>query len=580
MKVLLVAVNAKYIHSSLGTRYLKTYCQSLPCQIEIAEYTINNHLLPIADDILGHAPDFIGIECYIWNIELIKKLLPLLKKLLPHAKICCGGPEVSYDVENFMQEFPCVDYLVRGEGEDVFFSLLEDLCANKIPQNPALAQRNFDGSINIGYPSSVPSLDRLPFPYSEADLAELKGRIIYYESSRGCPFSCKYCLSCATRGVRYRSLDKVFSELQFFASHNVRQVKFVDRTFNADKKHFIPIIEFLAKLDCKTNFHFEMAIDILDDEGFAALKKLPKGRVQLEIGIQSTNERTLSEVSRKNNWSKIAANIRRIIALGTIHVHTDLIIGLPQENMQSLHNSFNDAYALKPQMLQVGFLKFLKGSAMEDLVEPYRYQYMDSAPYEVLASNDLSAKELRFLRLFVEVFELYGNSGRFACLLEYLHQKAGNDYFSLFSKLASFWLKEGLYKKKHAPQELYTLICNFARQEFKLNEDTFLKQACRFDLLASENGKFRNKSASVLADKDLAAFWKKGGGAEKYAHDYKFSSWRDAKRDFALEIFSFDMLQFLNSGKIEEKKTVLLFDYRGETAKITAIPINEIIKED
>lgn len=285
MKVLLTAINAKYIHSSLAIRYIYKNCQDLSCDIEMLEVSINNHLIDIANQIFDARPDILGISCYIWNIELVKQLLPLVHRLLPNCKIICGGPEVSYATKEFMQDFPMVDFVVRGEGEKAFHDLLQALLNEKNNEEikiAGIAKRNSDDTIDENIAVTVSDLDEIIFPYDDNDIENLKDKIIYYESSRGCPYSCKYCLSCATKGVRYRSLDKVFAELSYFIKHNVRQVKFVDRTFNADKKHYLPILEFIAKQDCRTNFHFEIVAHHIDDEIKAVLKKMPRVEYNLK----------------------------------------------------------------------------------------------------------------------------------------------------------------------------------------------------------------------------------------------------------------------------------------------------------
>ncbi|WP_196599501.1 B12-binding domain-containing radical SAM protein [Pectinatus frisingensis] len=574
MKLLLIAVNAKYIHSSLAVRYLRNYCRDLPCSIEISEFTINNHLLEIADQIFDKKPDIIGFDCYIWNIELIKKLLLLLNKLLPDTKIICGGPEVSYDTKSFMRNFPMVDFVIRGEGEQPLHSLLSSLLEDKLPDTiPGLAYRCSQTDEKIGFPVVFPDLNKLPFPYCEKDIAELGERIIYYESSRGCPYSCKYCLSCATKGVRYRAIDKVLAELSFFIAHDVKQVKFVDRTFNADKKHFMPIWEFLSKQNCRTNFHFEVAIDHLDEDALALLKQMPTGRIQLEAGIQSTNTNTLKQVSRVNNWSKITANIHTILSQKNIHIHTDLIIGLPYENMVSLHNSFNEAYALQPDMLQVGFLKLLKGSAMESLVTEHNYEFMPTAPYQVLSNNYLSADEMRFLRTFVEVFDLFYNSGRFRYTVRYLCKFTQNDAFIFFTALTRFWHKRQLDKTPHSPKLLYDYLADFVNIWQPVQRKT-VNELLRFDALCSDGGRFKAEFlpwSEKKLHKTLENFWKNSVAVKKYIPDYKFINWRDIKTKYHVEYFTVDVLQFEQTGDIKSKTSPVLFLYTRPAVKKISI---------
>ncbi|WP_196592507.1 B12-binding domain-containing radical SAM protein [Pectinatus sottacetonis] len=566
MKLLLIAINAKYIHSSLSIRYLKTYCDKLPCEIKLTEFTINNHLLEIADQIFDEFPDILGIDCYIWNIELIKKLLPLIKKMLPHTKIICGGPEVSYKTKEFMTAFPIVDYVIRGEGEKVLFSLLKNILADTSTTDiPGLAQYTEEKTIQESFPVVLANLNELPFPYTDSDIKQLGERIIYYESSRGCPFSCKYCLSCATKGVRYRSLDKVLKELSFFVRHNVKQVKFVDRTFNASKKHFLPILEFLAKQNCRTNFHFEAAIDYLDTEALSILQRMPPGRVQLEIGIQSTNTETLQQINRTNHWQKIVNNINAIKSFENIHIHADLIIGLPLENIVSFEKSFNTVYQLYPHMLQVGFLKLLKGSAMENLVKPHRYKFMDTAPYEVLANKYLSVKEIRQLRIFVDVFEVYYNSGRFSLTLQYLINKNNFNAFSFFTSLASFWHIRLLDKASHSPKALYKYLNDFASNN-KSSSPQILDNLLRFDALSSDQGHFRPLFLN-WSEKDkhstIKNFWKNTPVVKKYITAYVFADWRTIRNNYHIEYFSIDILHFAETHEIIDNPCIILFIYNG-----------------
>ena len=473
MKVLLTAINAKYIHSSLAIRYIYKNCQDLSCDIEMLEVSINNHLIDIANQIFDARPDILGISCYIWNIELVKQLLPLVHRLLPNCKIICGGPEVSYATKEFMQDFPMVDFVVRGEGEKAFHDLLQALLDDKNNEEikiAGIAKRNSDDTIDENIAVTVSDLDEIIFPYNDNDIENLKDKIIYYESSRGCPYSCKYCLSCATKGVRYRSLDKVFAELSYFIKHNVRQVKFVDRTFNADKKHYLPILEFIAKQDCRTNFHFEIVAHHIDDEIKAVLKKMPKGRVQFEIGIQSTNLKTLGQISRANPWEEMTNNIKSIMAYGNIHLHVDLIIGLPYEDITSFAKSFNDVYLLQADMLQVGFLKLLKGAAMNDLIQEHDYVYMPQAPYQVISNKYMDYATMRKLQIFVDVLELYYNAGRFKYTIINLIKQYNQDAYTFFADFAQYWQAKKLHLAPHAPKNLYVFLYDFIEQNSKIKD--------------------------------------------------------------------------------------------------------------
>lgn len=564
IKVLLLGINAKYIHSSLAIRYLHKYCKDLPCEMEMLEVSINNHLIEIANLIFDAKPDVVSIACYIWNIELVKLLIPLVKKMLPKATIICGGPEVSYATQEFMQEITDVDYVVRGEGEEIFYKLIQDLLANKPNEDInilGVAKRKANGEISPSIAVTVADLDTIAFPYDDDDIENLKEKIIYYESSRGCPYSCKYCLSCATRGVRYRSLDKVFAELSYFIRHNVRQVKFVDRTFNADKKHYLPILQFIAKQDCRTNFHFEIVAHHIDDEIKAILKTMPKGRVQFEIGIQSTNLQTLGQISRANPWHEMTNNIKSIMAYGNIHLHVDLIIGLPYEDVHSFAKSFNDVYALKADMLQVGFLKLLKGAAMNDLIEKYDYVYMPQAPYQVISNKYIDYTTMRQLQIFVDVLELYYNAGRFKYTIEHLITLYNEDAYQFFADFAVYWREQKLHLAPHSPKVLYDFLYNFIEANDKFSDKQFIYNILKFDALLSDRGKFKPvclpwQEASKKATDDFYMSEK----ALPYVRNYEFKSWRDLKKKFHIEIFDYDINAYLQ-GKIIAEKNCMMFAY-------------------
>ena len=563
MNVVLTTLNAKYIHSSLALRYLKAYCKSI-CSIEIAEFTINNHVLDIVGQIYEKRPTIIGFACYIWNIEMTMKIINMLRKVLPETKIICGGPEISYDGIRFLQENPAVDYLVQGEGEIAFYQLLAALQERKDTADimGVVGQGEFSASKGAVV---VKNLDSIPFPYTNQDIAELKDKIIYYESSRGCPFSCQYCLSSATKGVRFFHLDRVLEELGFFIRHDVRQVKFVDRTFNAKKSHYLPILKFLLEQDCRTNFHFEIAADIIDDEVLAILEKMPKGRVQLEIGIQSTNEETLASIQRKNQWDKIVYNVTRILSFKNIHLHLDLIIGLPKEDYHSFAKSFNEVYALKPHMLQIGFLKMLKGSGITKNHQEDRYVYMDTAPYQVLANQYISYAEIRQLQIFEEVFEMYYNAGRFRHTTDYLIGLENEDAFLFYEKLTNYWRLQDLHLVAHTTKSLYRYLYDFCLIHYHKNMN-MIKEIMKFDALVSDKGNIRPDFLAWnedLYDERNAEFWR-GNAAEKYIESYKFTTWRDIKKKYHIESFSIDIVAFIQRGKLVESNTIILFSFYNE----------------
>lgn len=567
MKVLLTAINAKYIHSSLAIRYLYKNCQDLPCELSMLEVSINNHLIDIANQIFDAKPDILGISCYIWNIELVKQLLPLVHKLLPNCIIICGGPEVSYDTKVFMQDFPMVKFVIRGEGEESFHSLLENLLNKQdidLINIQGVAKRCSNNTIDENIAVTVANLDTIAFPYDDDDIIALKDKIIYYESSRGCPYSCKYCLSCATKGVRYRSLEKVFAELSYFIKHNVRQVKFVDRTFNADKQHYLPILEFIAKQNCRTNFHFEIVAHHIDEEIKTVLQKMPKGRVQFEIGIQSTNLKTLGQISRANPWEEMTNNIKSIMSYGNIHLHVDLIIGLPYEDITSFAKSFNDVYALKADMLQVGFLKLLKGAGMNNLIEEHDYVYMPQAPYQVISNKYMDYNIMRKLQIFVDVLELYYNSGRFRHTITNLIKQYNQDAYSFFADFAQYWQKQNLHLAPHSPKNLYVFLYNFILQNNKFKDKLYIYNVLKFDALLTDNGKIKISTLpwQEISKQSTDEFYM-SEQALPYIHNYQFKTWRDLKKKFSIEIFDYDMNKAINC-EIVTYKNAIIFAYEND----------------
>lgn len=576
MKVVLTTLNAKYTHTSLGLRYLREYCREFE-EIEIMEFSINNQLLDILGQIYEKKPDILGFGCYIWNIEMIKHLIPMVRQVLPACRLICGGPEVSYETEVFMQQLPMVDYVIRGEGEQSFLALLRHLTGGSDEILPAgIARRSEDGELLVGSAAAVEDFVKVQFPYREEEMPELKEKILYYESSRGCPFACKYCLSCASKGVRYLPVSRVLEELAFFIRHQVRQVKFVDRTFNASKEHFMPILRFLADQDCRTNFHFEVAVDYMDEEVLEALRQMPEGRVQLEIGIQSTNQQTLSQVSRVNHWEKIAYNIRRILSFGNMHLHVDLIIGLPTEDILSFEKSFNDVYALQPDMLQLGFLKFLKGAAMMELAAEHGYVYMQQAPYQVLANNYLNYGQIRWLHTFEDVFERYYNASRFGKTIAYLIKASGGNAFAFYRDLTNFWEQRGLHLVAHTTKSLYRYLLEFSREQYPQSA-VAASELLKLDALLSDGGSIRPECLKWNEDQyqsATAAFWR-SGGAERYIENYVFTNWRQLRRQYHIEVFSFD-LEALAEGQSIFRKVALLFDYTAAKAAYQVIELGEV----
>jgi len=566
MKVVLTTLNAKFIHSSMALKYLEAACRPICPRIISKEYTINNELLTILSDIYKEQPVIVGMACYIWNVDMTLKLVDLLKKVLPKVVIVLGGPEVTYDPADIMKQHSSVDYVVQGEGEESLQALLIALRSNSPVNGIAGLTFRQDTIIVTGEPQIVPDLNTIPFPYCDEDIDKLKDKIIYYESARGCPFSCSYCLSGATCGVRFFSLDRVYKDLQFFITHNVRQVKFVDRTFNARKEHYLPILRFLAKSDCLTNFHFEIAADILDDEVVEFLKEVPVGRFQFEIGIQSTCEQTLDKISRHNNWLKIVDYVTKIISYQNIHVHLDLIVGLPQESYERFGQSFNDVYQLEPHMLQIGFLKMLKGAAIRADGEKYNYIFLDYAPYEVLANNCLTYGDVRKLKILEDVFNQVYNTGRFVHTLQFLITLHGCGAFKFYHDLVTYWEEHELHLVAHSSKSLYKYLVDFC-QVYHTQEVGIIQEFLKFDALMSEKGTVRPENLSWNKEiwaKEKGAFWSSQEKVRNYLPHYTFTNWRDVNKKHHIEVFSIDIPQYFQSGTIVPIETPILFSYVQE----------------
>lgn len=478
MKVLLAAINAKYIHSNLGIYSLKTYGEKMlkewglaeEAKVSLAEYTINHQMEQILQDIYKRKPDVIGFSCYIWNISYVKMILADIKKVLPDVKIWAGGPEVSYHAEAFLKEEPAVDIVMMGEGEITFAHFLKALLeGEELKQVPGLMLRNDDGTITDTGFRQVMDMSQIPFPYAFMDMKELEHRIIYYESSRGCPFSCAYCLSSIDKKLRFRSLDLVLPELEWFLQAKVPQVKFVDRTFNCKKSHAMAIWQYIRDHDNGiTNFHFEIAADLLDKDELDLLSTMRPGLVQLEIGVQSTNEKTLETIRRKTDIEEIRQITETINSWHNIHQHLDLIVGLPWEDLKRFKQSFNDVYSMEPEQLQLGFLKILKGSYMEELIPDCDLLYSAAPPYEVLQTKWLSYGDVLELKDIEEMTEVHYNSRQFTCTLKEL-EKEFNTPYEMFSFMAGYYNRNHLFGISHSRIARYEILWKIIQEKLEKN---------------------------------------------------------------------------------------------------------------
>lgn len=611
MKFLLAAINAKYIHSNPGVYSLRAFARTkIPgADIEIGEYTINHQMDLILQDIYRRKPDFIGFSCYIWNISYIMEIVRDVKKVLPEAEIWLGGPEVSYDAKKVLTREPDVRGIMRGEGELTFTELVRAYlqrektsvpdgytgesfrgqakeetsgCAEntRMPENAegenahsdrldlsqilGITYRAANGEIEEHGPQRLLSLDEIPFYYD--DMAGFENRIVYYESSRGCPFSCSYCLSSIDKTVRFRSLDLVLPELQFFLDHKVPQVKFVDRTFNCKREHTLGIWRYLVEHDNGiTNFHFEVSADIFDEEELELIGKMRPGLIQLEIGVQSTNPDTIREIHRHMDLVKLKRAVDRVYDYRNTHQHLDLIAGLPYENYESFMRSFDDVYRMRPDQLQMGFLKVLKGSYMEEQVAAYDLKYRGIPPYEVLSTKWLPYSDVIRLKGVEDMVEVYYNSGQFPATMKLLEKRFQRPS-EIFVNLAEYYEKNGLTGISHSRLARYEILYRFLEEDMREEERDHVtaakvpetgqpsladfRDSLMYDLYVRENIKSRPSFASDQSPykKEVREFFMAEEENPKWLTDYA----------------GFDSRQMAKMAHLEhmEDGTFVLFDYK------------------
>ena len=498
MKILLAACNAKYIHSNLAVYNLKSCSGEYSSRVVVKEYTINQIRDDILKDIYLEQPDVVCFSCYIWNISFVRELVPDLKKILPQVEFWAGGPEVSYDAVEFLKKNPAFFGVMVGEGEETF----HELAGYYIERKPetlsgirGVAFRDENKGRDIVHTGwrELMDLSKVPFAYS--NLTEFKNRIIYYESSRGCPFSCSYCLSSIDKKLRFRDIELVKKELQFFIDNKVPQVKFVDRTFNCKHDHAMAIWRYITEHDNGiTNFHFEISADLLREEELALMKTMRPGLIQLEIGVQSTNPQTIKAIRRTMDFEKLKGIVEQIHSFGNIHQHLDLIVGLPYEGYESFHKSFCDVYALRPEQFQLGFLKVLKGSHMMEMTGEYQILYKDREPYEVLSTAWLTYGEILGLKMVESMVEVYYNSGQFKHTLVFLEQYF-EDPFRMYEALGRFYEKKGYSEISHSRMRRYEILMEFAGEQKEIPLEV-LSDVMLLDLYLRENLKSRPSFAS------------------------------------------------------------------------------------
>ena len=542
MKFLLTAINAKFIHSNPAIYSLRACVgEKLQPSVELAEFTINESLESILEGIWKRQPEVIGFSCYIWNWKLIREILTELPKILPDTEIWLGGPEVTYDGPGLLREFPQVTGIMVGEGEVTFREVLEQYLqeekgtvAERFEQIPGLC-------LASGYtaPRELTDLTTLPFLYE--DMEPFTNRIIYYETSRGCPYRCSYCLSSIDKKVRLRDIDVVKRELQFFLDQNVKQVKFIDRTFNCDHRHAMEIWRYIYEHDNGvTNFHFEISADILREEEIALLNRFRPGLAQLEIGVQSTNPETIRAIHRVMDVDKLEKIVAAIHRGQNIHQHLDLIAGLPYEDYESFGRSFDRVYAMQPEQLQLGFLKVLKGSDMHEHAKEYGIRYLELPPYEVLYTNWISYGEIRRLKRIEEMVELYYNSGQFTHTLPVL-EKTFSGPFAMYEALADYYQEQGYFTNSPARAYRYQILLEFAAMKDPANREIY-RELLTYDMYLRENLKSRPAFAAEITEEekqDIRRFYQTEEQERHYLPAYDQYDWKQLSRMTHLEPFRY-----------------------------------------
>ena len=570
MKVLLTAVNAKYIHSNPAVyslqKFVTAYAPEYGRNVELAEFTINHYADDILQEIYRRRPDVVAFSCYIWNLQMIERVLEDLPRVLPEVQIWAGGPEVSYDAPEFLKKHGCMTGVMMGEGEETFLDLMEYWHGKKnLSEIPGITWRDGKGEIKVQPGRPLLDMNRLPFLYDELD--DFEHRIIYYESSRGCPFSCSYCLSSIDKSVRFRDAQTVVKELQFFLDRKVPQVKFVDRTFNCRHSHALTIWNYIREHDNGiTNFHFEIAADLLNEEELALLNTMRPGLVQLEIGVQSTNQKTIEAIDRVMDFSHLCSVVKRVQSGHNIHQHLDLIAGLPWENFDSFRQSFNDVYHLYPDQLQLGFLKVLKGSKMQEKAEEYGIVYHSDPVYEVFYTNWISYQEILELKQIEDMVEVYYNSGQFPNTIRHL-EKEFCDPFTMYQQLAAFYGQQGWWGQSHSRMQRFEMLREFIHS---VSENRIYDELLLLDLYLRENSKSRPKWAPDLQNekKQFLDWFRQEEQEHQVLKGYEGFSARQMMNMVHLERFSIETAQLCGweQQKEDTQECWVLFDYRNRNA--------------
>lgn len=580
-KVLLTAINAKYIHSNLAVYSLKANAGQYEQNVEICEYTINHRKEEILSRLYEKKPEVIGFSCYLWNIEYVLDIAEDLKKVLPELVIIAGGPEVSYHPEEILKKNRCLDMIMVGEGETTFYEYLDCIIggAGRLEDIDGLVYRE-EGKISRTKPRQGLDMDALVFPYRNVSGAE--NRILYYESMRGCPFSCSYCLSSVEKSVRIKSFEKTQRELDFFLENRVPQVKFVDRTFNCNHEYAYRIWKYIGEQDNGvTNFHFEIGGDLLREEDFKVFQTFRPGLVQFEIGVQSTNPDTIRAIRRTMSLTILRENIKKVRDGHNIHVHLDLIAGLPFEDFDSFRNSFNDVYAMRPNQLQLGFLKVLDGSYMNEEKEHYGIVYSSQPPYEVLSTNWLSYEDILELKQIEEMVEVYYNSFQFAATMAYL-QRYFESAFDMYREIGKYYKENGLFDKKHSRFSRYEILWEFALSRTDIQAEE-LRETLTYDLFSRDYVKnppdfVRERTEDMK--KRIRLFFDRECEKKTVIHGYDGLVTKQLYNMLYVDCFTMDMEILIETGKVEKREPFyLMFDYRNRNPLDHSAAVVRLTKE-
>ena len=584
MKLLLTTLNSKYVHSCLAIRYLKGYSKDL-INTELREYTINQSIDYIVGDIYKINPDIIGFSTYIWNKEEILEIAESLKLIRPGIKILLGGPEVSFDSQEVMEENKFIDFIIYGEGEETFREFIDNYTSNRGYEGIKGLVYRQDGRIvkNKERPL-LQDLNTIPSPYDGNVSKELENKIIYYESSRGCPFNCKFCLSSTLKGVRYFDLERVKLELGILIDAKVRQVKFVDRTFNANKEYAMEIMNFIMDRNPKDiNFHFEVTAHLLDEEMLEFLSGVEEGLFQFEVGVQSTNDKVIEAVGRTTDFPKLREVTKKIKSFKRIHQHLDLIAGLPYEDYKSFSRSFNDVYEIRPEKIQLGFLKLLKGSELRKLEDKYGFKYLNKAPYEVLETNYIDYEHIRKLKGIDSIVDTYYNEEIFKNSIEYAISKNYRSPFKFFEDFSNYFEDKGYHRIKHNRRKLYDILKEFYLQE-NLREPAVFNELLKLDFIENNKGlKLPNKITRQkmnLSRADIHNILKDEELLETRLKEYKSLGTKELIKLIQIEKYSLDVLELINKGNLISGEVYIMTLYKDGVINVAeSFNISNIIEK-